>query len=170
VSIGALIGAPARCLCRGAWSSSGKIADVPGTITIRALDDHERAWANDRYREIAFAATPPGAAALVAELAGARVGLGRLVEHAPGVVELGGIWTAEAARGLGVARRMVRALLDRSPHGGPLWCIPFVHLAPFYQSFGFVDRAAPWPPPIAAKVRDCIAHALPEVVVLARPA
>jgi GNAT superfamily N-acetyltransferase len=105
----------------------------------------------------------------VAERGGARIGLGRLVEHAPGVVELGGIWTDEAARGGGVARAMVNALLARAAPGtGRLWCIPFAHLAAFYQSCGFVAAPPPWPRPIADKVDECVAHALPAVVVLAR--
>lgn len=140
-------------------------------IAIRDLRDSERAWADAQYRAIQFATTPPESVALVAELAGQRVGLGRLVAHGPGVLELGGIWTDEAARGRGVARAMVAALLDRRDrigHTGRLWCIPFAHLATFYQSFGFAVSPPPWPPPIAAKVADCIAHALPEVVVLAR--
>lgn len=149
---------------------------------IRALRDDERAWANARYRAIQFAPSPPDAVALVAELGGARVGLGRLVAHAPEVVELGGIWTDEAVRGRGVARAMVAALLARAGRGDgtaprsagdaplerPLWCIPFAHLTGFYQSFGFATRAAPWPAPIAAKVAECVAHGLPPVVVLLR--
>jgi len=138
------------------------------SIAIRELRDDERPWAEARYRAIQFAATPAGSVALVAERAGARIGLGRLVAHAPGVVELGGIWTDEAARGLGVARAMVEALLGRAGPGARLWCIPFVHLARFYQSCGFAPAAPPWPPAIAAKVAECIAHALPEVVVLGR--
>jgi len=147
-------------------------------LTIRDLRDDERAWADERYREIRFAATPPGSVALVADRGAARIGLGRLVAHPGGAVELGGIWTDEAARGGGVARAMVGALLARTGRGAPagsalagiprLWCIPFAHLAAFYESFGFARVAPPWPPPIAAKVAACIAHALPDVVVLAR--
>jgi GNAT superfamily N-acetyltransferase len=145
-------------------------------IAIRELRDDERAWADERYRAIRFAPTPPGSVALVAERAGARIGLGRLVTHVPGVVELGGIWTDEAARGGGVARAMVRALLARPEVAAPaagaprerLWCIPFGHLAAFYGSFGFAAVPPPWPAAIAAKVAECVAHALPAVAVLAR--
>lgn len=143
-------------------------------ITIRDLHDSERAWANERYRDIQFALTPPDAVALVAELGGQRVGLGRLVEHAPGVVELGGLWTEPSMRGRGIARAMVEALMARLPARtagapqGPVWCIPFVHLSVFYQSFGFAHRPAPWPPAIAAKVAAIIEQRLPEVDVLAR--
>ena len=137
-------------------------------LAIRDLRDDERGWADERYRAIQFATTPPGSVALVAERGGARVGLGRLVAHSGEVVELGGIWTDEAARGGGVARAMVAALLARGAGSARLWCIPFAHLAAFYGSFGFAPVAPPWPPPIAAKVDDCIAHALPDVVVLVR--
>jgi GNAT superfamily N-acetyltransferase len=145
--------------------------NVPTSILIRDLRDDERAWANAQYQSIQFAVTPPGAEALVAELAGTRVGLGRLVVHRGETLELGGIWTDEAARGHGVARAMVTALLDRLARGhhlGPVWCIPFAHLTAFYQSFGFTIAAPPWPPAITTKVAECIEHALPEVAVLSR--
>ena len=141
-------------------------------LVIRELRDDERAWANELYRSIEFAATPPGSPALVAERGGERIGLGRLVVHAPGVVELGGIWTDEAARGSGEARAIVTALLAHPEHaarspGERLWCIPFAHLAAFYQSCGFAPAPPPWPAAIADKVADCAAHAF-AVVVLAR--
>lgn len=136
-------------------------------VTIRELRADERAWANQLYRAIRFATTPDGALALVAERAGARIGLGRLVAHAAGVVELGGIWTDEAARGGGVARAMVTALLARAGDA-PLWCIPFAHLTPFYRSFGFAPAAPPWPAAVADKVADIAAHGLPAIDVLSR--
>jgi len=144
---------------------------MTAAVTIRDLKDGERAWANDLYRAIRFETTPPGAVALVAELHGERIGLGRLVAHAPDVLELGGIWTDEAVRGRGIARAMVEALLARraeTPHPEQLWCIPFVHLSAFYQSCGFALSAPPWPPSIAAKVSHCIEDGLDEVVVLVR--
>lgn len=151
----------------------GYTTTMPSALTIRELHDDERVWANAQYQAIRFAETPPGAVALVAELADRRVGLGRLVVQDPGVLELGGIWTDEAARGLGVARAMVTALLQRlarDGHAGPVWCIPFTHLAAFYRSMGFTDSPPPWPRAIADKVADCIAHALPDVAVLVRSA
>jgi len=140
-------------------------AGVAAAITIRELGIDERTWADERYRAIGFAETPAGALALVAEHAGRRVGLGRLVEHAPGVVELGGIWTDEAARGAGVARAMVTALLGRVAVAAGLWCIPFRHLLAFYQSFGFTDAALPWPAPIARKAAALIAQEQPIAVL-----
>jgi GNAT superfamily N-acetyltransferase len=136
-------------------------------LDIRPLRDDELPWAAERYREIKFAASPPGAIGLVAELEGQRVGLGRLIEHEPGVIELGGIWTDPAARGQGVATAMVAALLERA---GPvkLWCIPFAHLAAFYESFGFEAARPPWPPAIAAKVAGLRDEHMPSIVVLVR--
>ena len=138
---------------------------MSAVLTIRDLQDSERAWANDLYRAIRFETTPPDAVALVAELAspgsagerstpggsaesivGERIGLGRLVAHAPDVLELGGIWTDEAVRGRGIARAMVAALLARreqTPHPERLWCIPFAHLSAFYQSCGFALSEPP---------------------------
>lgn len=136
-------------------------------LTIRELRADERAWANRHYRAIGFATTPDDSLALVAERGGARIGLGRLVAHAPGVVELGGIWTDEAARRGGVARAMVNALLARAGDA-PLWCIPFAHLTAFYRSFGFAPAPPPWPAAIAGKVADIAAHGLPAIDVLAR--
>jgi GNAT superfamily N-acetyltransferase len=145
---------------------------VTEPITVRELRAGERAWANDQYQAIQFALTPPCALALVAERGARRVGLGRLIGYAPGVVELGGIWTDPVARGSGVARAMVAELIAQHERAGaaagPLWCIPFAHLAAFYGSFGFAPRPRPWPRAIADKVTECIAHQLPEVVVLAR--
>src|SRR5262245_16313153 len=106
-------------------------------LAIRTLRDDERDWANARYRDIRFSELPAGTLAVVAELHGERVGLGRLVAHAPGTLELGGIWTAEAARGRGIARAIVDELLARWSRRERLWCIPFVHLEAFYVSCGF---------------------------------
>jgi GNAT superfamily N-acetyltransferase len=138
-------------------------------VEIRPLRDDELDWAAERYREIRFSPSPPGTRGFVAEIDGVRAGLGRLVEHAPGVVELGGIWTAESARGRGVARAMVTALLEASPaSAGRLWCIPFAHLAAFYESFGFEAARPPWPPAIAAKVAAIHDQHMPSIVVLVR--
>jgi GNAT superfamily N-acetyltransferase len=137
-------------------------------VMIRELRPDERAWAAGVYRSIDFAPTPAGDLALVAEdPAGRRVGLGRLValDAAASAVELGGIWTDEAARGHGVAAAMVNALLARAGDRD-VWCVPFDHLVAYYQGFGLVPAPPPWPEAVAAKVADCVARALPPVAVL----
>jgi predicted GNAT family N-acyltransferase len=140
------------------------------SVSIRDATPGERAWADERYREIQFAPTRESHRVLVAEQDGAPVGLGRLVPIEPGVVELGGIWTSDAARGAGVARRMVAALLERAAAERDVWCVPFSHLVSFYESFGFTATPPPWPEPIAAKVQAAIAlgHPVGRVLRLAR--
>jgi predicted N-acetyltransferase YhbS len=139
-------------------------------VEIDELRGDDAEWAATVYREIRFAPTPPGSPGLIARDGGERVGLGRLVAVGGGAFELGGIWTAEAARGRGVAAAMVRALIDHSRRAGAaeLWCVPFEHLVDYYARFGFVRRAAPWPSGVDAKVADCVARALPPVAVLRR--
>lgn len=137
-------------------------------VEIRSLRDDELGWAAERYREIKFAPSPPGARGFVAELDGERVGLGRLIVHAPGVIELGGIWTHDRARNRGVARSMVMALVEEA-RGQRLWCVPFAHLAPFYETFDFAAARPPWPDPIAAKAADCAAQHLSVVVQVREP-
>jgi len=132
---------------------------------IRELRDDERAWANERYRVIDFEPSPAETFALVAELDGERVGLGRLVELEPGVIELGGIWTDERARGRGIARAIVTELLARGANQR-LWCLPFVHLRAFYESFGFAGAATPWPAKVAGKLSLCAKHPTPAVVLV----
>lgn len=134
-------------------------------IEIRALREDERGWADERYREIRFSLSTDTARVFVAELGGARVGLGRLVALAPEVLELGGIWTDEAARNRGVAREMVARLIEQAPPGR-LWCIPFVHLSAFYESFGFEMARPPWPPTIAAKAAELAAQHVSHLVLV----
>jgi GNAT superfamily N-acetyltransferase len=129
-------------------------------VRIRDARSDERAWASDRYREIGFMPTAAADVQLVADIAGERVGLGRLVRLGADAVELSGIWTADAARGRGVARAMVTALLDRARDEREVWCVPFADLVSFYTSFGFIE-AHPWPAAVAAKVAACIAQGQP---------
>jgi predicted GNAT family N-acyltransferase len=131
------------------------------SLSIREATAAERAWADERYREIQFSPTRESQRVLVAEQDGALVGLGRLVPIEPGVVELSGIWTSDAARGAGVARRMGTELMARAAAERAVWCVPFSHLVPFYESFGFTVTGPPWPEPIAAKIQACIALGQP---------
>src|SRR5215470_13594589 len=82
-------------------------------VVIRELRDDECAWADARYRAIQFATTPPGSLALVAERGGDRIGLGRLVTHAPGVVAVA---VADSSQG----HRLRRARAPRRRRARPL--------------------------------------------------
>lgn len=122
-------------------------------VAIRDLRDDERAWANAVYAEIGFAPSTPRDTLLVAEQNHSGVALGRLVPIGGGAVELGGIWTAPEARGVGVARAIVTALLARANTAASVWCIPYTHLVGFYESCGLAPAAPPWPDVVAEKVR-----------------
>jgi GNAT superfamily N-acetyltransferase len=135
---------------------------------IRELRSEERAWANEVYAGIGFAHSPEAATILVAERDGVRVGLGRLVPIGGNEVELGGIWTAPIARGGGVARAIVGALLARAPDAQEVWCIPYAHLVDFYASCGLALAAPPWPAAVDDKVRGLRAGGV-AVDVLRRP-
>lgn len=113
---------------------------TPGATTtearVRRLAADERAWANERYAEIGFALSGDDDLLVVAEVDGARVGLGRLVPLAPGAAELGGIYVLPEYRGRAIARRIVDHLVATSPYPR-LFCIPFTPLERFYRSCGF---------------------------------
>ena len=134
-------------------------------IRVRLLNDDEHAWAAATYRAIDFVPTPAGDVGVVAELDGARVGLGRLVTVGLAAVELGGIWTDESARHRGVARAIVADLIERAA-GREIWCVPFEHLVAFYESFGMTRTPPPWPAAIEEKVDDCVTRGLPPIAVL----
>jgi GNAT superfamily N-acetyltransferase len=134
---------------------------VADAVHIRDARVDERPWADERYRALSFKPTAADDVQLVAEVDGARVGLGRLVRLAPDAVELSGIWTDDAARGRGVARVMVSALIERAADEREVWCVPFTHLVDFYGSFGFAEVPRPWPAAVASKVDACIALGQP---------
>jgi len=91
---------------------------------------------------------------------GRLLALGRIQCHADDSLEVGGFWVHENERGRGLARRLVRHVLDALPAGREVWCLPFEHLLPFYESFGMqrVDCAAELPEGIRAKRSFCGAH------------
>lgn len=107
-------------------------------ITVRAADPSEIPWINERYERIHFMPSElPRDFIVIAEIDGARTGIGRIVPVAPGEGELGGIFVDEAFRGRGVAAKIVSYLLENAPAHRKLYCIPFEHLSHFYQKFGF---------------------------------
>jgi len=107
--------------------------------TVRPAGPADRDFIARTYASIEFEETPADDV-LVAEHEGQRVGLGRLVPVGDDAVELGGIWTDERHRRLGVAALVVRALLERAA-GRRVYCIPFRPLAGYYKRFGFIDAA-----------------------------
>src|SRR5262249_23907775 len=107
--------------------------------SVRPAGPADRDFIARTYASIQFEESPADDV-LVAEHEGERVGLGRLVPVADDTVELGGIWTDERHRRLGVAGLVVRALLERAG-SRCVYCIPFRPLAGYYKRFGFIDAA-----------------------------
>jgi N-acetylglutamate synthase-like GNAT family acetyltransferase len=127
-----------------------------GKIHVREARADEIAWINQRYDEIRFLRSDPSRELIVvAELDGARAGIGRLVRVAPGVAELGGIYVLEAFRRRGVADALVGHLVERGRGLGKLYCLPFAHLAGFYQGFGFAPPADPESAPEELRKKLC---------------
>ena len=133
-------------------------------VIVREAGADERAWANRLYEALDFAPTAADDVQLVAVRDGDRVGLGRLVACGGGAFELGGIWTAESARGEGIAAIVVRELVDRAGDHA-VWCVPFRELADYYARFGFAIRDDGWPAGVAAKAAACAARKQDVVVM-----
>jgi N-acetylglutamate synthase-like GNAT family acetyltransferase len=108
-------------------------------IQIRKAEKSEIEWINQCYDQINFAPSNFEQEIIaIALLKGQATGLGRLITIDDKNLELGGIYTFEAYRGQGVAREIVEFLLKQASLSQTIYCIPFEHLRPFYQSFGFI--------------------------------
>jgi len=83
---------------------------------------------------------------IVAEERGSIIGFGRLWEH-DGAIELGTIGVVEEHRGKGVAKEIVKGLLDRAVKGRhmPLTIYLTTLIPSFFERFGF--KALTTPPP-----------------------
>lgn len=123
--------------------------------TLRFAAEDELAWINERYSEIDFVPAKHGRDLVaVCEIDGEPVGLGRLVRLSATDAELGGMYIFEAHRGRGIAELIVHFLLEHATKYTSVWCLPFAHLAAFYQRFGFRDlEAEDRPPPAVTNKR-----------------
>ena len=75
----------------------------------------------------------------IASCGGEYAGVGRLCKVEDRVFELGGMYVLEAYRELGIARMIVKFLLESASKNTTLYCLPFAHLHPFYKSEGFQE-------------------------------
>ncbi|MDX5421540.1 MAG: GNAT family N-acetyltransferase [Hymenobacteraceae bacterium] len=107
-------------------------------IQIRRALPEEMAWVNGQYEKVQFQPSKyEQEIILIAEVGGAKAGLGRLVRVNEQVLELGGMYVADAYRGMGLARKLVGELATQAQNK-TLYCLPFEHLQGFYMSCGFV--------------------------------
>lgn len=108
------------------------------TFKVRIAEKSEIDWINKCYDEVGFVHSIfENEIIVVAEYNNQKAGIGRLVKVDSSSLELGGIYTLDAFRGKGIARKVIEFLLRQAGTSKNIYCIPFEHLANFYQEFGF---------------------------------
>lgn len=107
-------------------------------LDVRRATFADGPWIQARYREVGFVPSDlEREFILIAWHGGERAGVGRLVPLPSGDAELGGILVLEPYRRLGIADRVVAALLEQRRNDRRVYCLPFAHLAGFYRRHGF---------------------------------
>lgn len=127
-------------------------------VQIRLANPSEIEWINECYEQVRFIPSVFERERIaIAEIQGKKAGLGRLVTVDARHLELGGIYVFEAFRNQGIARKMVTFLLQFAKSHQTIYCIPFEHLIPFYQEFGFTKCLSfeGVPPEIVKKYLGC---------------
>jgi N-acetylglutamate synthase-like GNAT family acetyltransferase len=111
-------------------------------ITVRKALRQELAWINDRYDEAGFKRSHFEREIIaIAEMAGERVGLGRLVKINDQMAELSGVYVLPNYRQQGIASQIIKFLLEINPFQ-QVFCLPLAHQKAFYARYGF-DIATP---------------------------
>ena len=91
---------------------------------------------------------------LVAEVEGAVVGCGSLVEMSPALVEVRSLAVAPAYRSFGIGGRLVRALVEQARRRGIPTLFALTRAVPFFERLGFsVTSKERFPEKVW---RDCI--------------
>jgi N-acetylglutamate synthase-like GNAT family acetyltransferase len=107
-------------------------------LSLRHIKDSEIEWVNQCYEKVGFLpSNPKNEIIVIAELNGEKVGVGRLVIVDEKNLELGGIYVLEPFRGRGIAKKLVKFLIQNIEPFQTIFCIPFEHLISFYQQYGF---------------------------------
>ncbi|WP_109096986.1 GNAT family N-acetyltransferase [Aquimarina sp. AU58] len=103
------------------------------------LEDIE--WVNNTYQNIDFVVSDYTSEYIaIAEVEGAKCGLGRVVNIDQNNLELGGMYVLDQFRGMGIAEKIILHLLKNHEQHKKIWCLPFEHLQHFYNKFGFLDQ------------------------------
>ncbi|MBX3718327.1 MAG: FosX/FosE/FosI family fosfomycin resistance hydrolase [Parachlamydiales bacterium] len=127
-------------------------------LTFKLAGHQEIEWVNQCYDQVEFVHSNLDHEMIaIAELGGEKAGLGRLVKMDEENLELGGMYVFEQFRNKGIATELVKFLLTQTKPSQNIYCIPFEHLAPFYQQFGFdhcLDKAEV-PEKILTKLHWC---------------
>jgi len=138
-------------------------------MQIRKIHPSELSWANAQYSSIRFSLSSESDFTVVAEIDGAKVGLGRLVQVEKDAAELGGLFVLPEHRGHSIAANLVEFLLKNNTYP-TLFCVPFTHLEMFYRRFGFLptDPTMFVPEKITKKLQWCAGTYESDVVLLRR--
>lgn len=134
---------------------------VAASFMLREATERDRPEVNAIYASLGFMPWDPRHDHLLVALADGRlVGCGRLQRFGE-AIELGGMYVHPHHRGKGIARQILQSLVDLLKDE-TCYCIPFAHLIPFYEQYGFVpSTVGDVPPAIAEKVayfRDVYLH------------
>lgn len=108
-------------------------------IKLRIAQKAELEWINECYDKVDFIHSNfDNETIAIAEFDNQKAGLGRLVTICEKHLELGGIYVLEAFRNKGIAKELVKFLLEHVKPFQAVYCIPFNHLLPFYHQSGFI--------------------------------
>lgn len=127
-------------------------------MIVRKATAAELPWINAQYDNIGFVHSDFDNEFIAIALDGEqKVGIGRLVQVAEQVQELGGMYVADSHRKQGIARKIVNFLLEQQPPNHTIYCLAFNHLVEFYRNCGFVDIKHPekTPTKITTKLDWC---------------
>jgi N-acetylglutamate synthase-like GNAT family acetyltransferase len=127
-------------------------------ITISDAKEADLLWINQQYKTIGFKPSClENELIAVAKTSAVTVGVGRLQYIVDDIAELGGMYVDSAFRQQGIAEKLVAYLLANSNIYKTIYCLPFAHLATFYQSFDFrpVAIGAMVPKQVSAKLEWC---------------
>lgn len=110
---------------------------VAASFMLREAIERDRPEVNAIYASLGFMPWNPQQDHLLVAVTDDRlVGCGRIQRYG-GAIELGGMYVHPNHRGKGIARQILVSLVDLL-QDETCYCIPFAHLIPFYQEFGFM--------------------------------
>ena len=137
-----------------------QVNDSSSNIQISWCGEDEIEWVNEEYKKINFKISNLETDQIaIATYKGEYAGIGRLCQIEDTVFELGGMYVISNCRGLGIARKIVKFLLESKITGATVYCLPFAHLQVFYESEGFQEVSkeaiAQVPEEILGKHRWC---------------
>lgn len=124
-------------------------------VTIRELDPDEFALVDQLWEQYRGQQTNRAIDLVLGGFVNGDLAGTARIRHHPDGLEVDGIFVSEAHRGVGLARQLVQAVIDRVGHE-ILWLHSTIPLIGFYSSFGFqpVEERA-LPPTIRERLAFC---------------